>query len=378
MLGVVSPFAPPCYPPGIALGCNPTGSDRNALGKRGRENEVEQEGEKDCCRISGWRESQLWGILRALDMRNLIIRTLGLVFLSFAARAEDTTAPSAVRPDAMASPDGSGWFGTVRGGVVHQFESSVDGGGAFHVNRFAIVGGVGYRPDFTKSVSLSVGYDWNDYGFSGVNGGSPWGDVHTLKLGAPVRWGFDEHWTLFVIPTLRWNAEDGANWGKALSGGGFAGFSYRFGDRLTIGPGFGAVTQLEESPSFFPVLIVQWDITDQLRLETGRGLGASQGPGLSLAYSPVPKWEFSLGGRYEKFRFRLSESNVNADGVGEDRGVPLYLGVTWKWSAEGSVSLLGGVRLSGKLELDNPTGSEIAGSDYDAAPFLGFAFDWRI
>jgi hypothetical protein len=278
----------------------------------------------------------------------------------------------------MTVPDGSGWFGTVRGGFVHQLDSALDGGGEFHVNRLAVVGGVGYRPDFTRSVSLSVGYDRNDYGFSGLSDGSPWGDINTLKLGVPVRWGLDEHWTLFMIPTVRWNAEDGANWGEALGGGGFAGFSYRFGEQLTIGPGFGALTQLDASPSFFPVLIVQWDITDELRLETGRGLGASQGPGLSLAYSPFPGWEFSLGGRYEKIRFRLSETNVNADGVGEDRGVPLYLGVTWRWSDDGRVSLLGGVRLGGKLQLDDPTGSEISSREYDAAPFLGFAFDWRM
>jgi hypothetical protein len=317
-------------------------------------------------------------MLRALDMRRRIITILGLLFVAVAAPADDTNSPAAFRAEAVPIPDGSGWFGTVRGGFVHQLDSTLEGGGELHVNRLAVVGGVGYRPGFTKSVSLSVGYDWNDYEFSGLSGGSPWGDVHTLKLGTPVRWGIDEHWTLFVVPTIRWNAEDGANWGKALSGGGFAGFSYRFNERFTIGPGFGALTQLEESPSFFPVLIVQWDITDQLRLETGRGLGASQGPGLSLAYSPSSQWEFSLGGRYEKSRFRLSESGIDAGGVGEDRGVPIYLGATWKWSKDGSVSLLGGVRLAGQLQLDDPTGGEISSREYDAAPFIGFAFDWRL
>jgi hypothetical protein len=276
-----------------------------------------------------------------------------------------------------ASPPGTGWFTSFRGGYVHQFRSSLDAGGELDVNRFAVEGSVGYQPSYTRSVALGVGYDLNDYGFSGSGGISGWGNVHTLRLGAPLRWGVDDHWTIFVIPSIRWNAEDGADWGQALEGGGFAGFSYRFGDRLTLGPGFGAITQLEDSTSFFPVLIIRWEITERTRLETGRGLGASQGPGLTLSYDVADDWQVLLGGRYERFRFRLDSNGATPNGVGEDRGVPLYLGVTWNWSRDGSVSLLGGARFAGKVRTDDSLGNELAASDYDVAPFLGFSFGVR-
>lgn len=308
-----------------------------------------------------------------------IYKLIAMVLFAWAlpcpgSEVESTPGEPSRPPVEAGGPD---WFGTVRGGFIHQFKSSVDGGGDVDVNRFAIVGGVGYRRDYTKTATFSVGYDWNDYGFSDLGGGSPWGNVHTLKLGIPVRWGVDEHWTILVVPTIRWNAEDGADWGQAFTGGGFAGFSYRFGEKLTLGPGFGALTQVGDSPSYFPVILVQWEIVDNLRLETGRGLGASQGPGLSLAYDLNPDWRVVLGGRYEKLRFRLSESGSTPGGAGEDRGVPLYAGLTWNWSREGSVSLLGGIRLGGKLTLDDSSGDEVASSDYDPAPFLGFSFNFK-
>ena len=313
--------------------------------------------------------------MQLMRVNLLILMTLLPCALTGVASQTNSMSGDLSRPPT--APAGSGWFGTLKGGYVHQFDTSIDGGGDFDVNRFAIVGGVGYRPDFSRSVSLSAGYDWNDYGFSNTGLGSPWGNVHTLKLAAPVRWGLDEYWTLLVVPTIRWNAEDGADWGQAFTGGGFAGFAYRFSEKLTLGPGFGALTQVEDSPSFFPVIIVQWEIVENLRLETGRGLGASQGPGLSLSYALSRDWQLILGGRYEKLRFRLSESGVNANGAGEDRGVPVYLGLTWNWSREGSVSLLGGIRFAGKLALDDADGDEISSRDYSTAPYVGFSFNLR-
>jgi hypothetical protein len=70
----------------------------------------------------------------------------------------------------------------------------------------------------------------------------------------PVRWGFDKAWTLFSIPTLRFVTESGAGLEDAMKGGGFAGISYRFGDRLTIGPGIGVMSQIERLSKICSVL----------------------------------------------------------------------------------------------------------------------------
>ena len=272
------------------------------------------------------------------------------------------------------------WFFNVDGGYVHQLSTSLDEGGDFEVNRFAVRAGFGYQPDATKSVGLGVGYDRNHYHFSGrsgFGGTDPWDAINTIRLGLPIRWGFDHRWTLFALPSIRWNAEEGADWNQSASGGGILGLSYRFNKRLTLGPGLGALTQLEDSPTYFPVLLIRWNLADRWWLSTDEGLGASQGPGLALTYVASDQWNLFLGGRYENFRFRLADTGPNPDGVGEDSGVPIYLGATYRWHRGRSISLISGVKVGGELTLDNSSGHKIADTDYDPSPFVGLSCDVR-
>ncbi len=248
------------------------------------------------------------------------------------------------------------------------------------MSRLFLQGGPRYAPDHRRSVSLALGYGFDGYDFSGDRGIaalSPWKTVHTVRVSTPVRWGAGRDWTVFVIPTLRSSAESGASLGDSLSGGGFAGFSYRFGDRLTIGPGIGAMTEIEESPDIFPVLLIDWKITDRLRLETGRGLGATRGPGLILRWEVSDGWDLSLGGRYEKLRFRLDREGVAPDGVGSDRSFPLFCGATYRFTPRAEASLVGGWALGGELRLEDENGNRIAEENYDPAGFLGVAFGVR-
>ena len=272
------------------------------------------------------------------------------------------------------------WSLSLRGGAAHQFDAGLDDGGSFRVNRFFLQGGPRYAPDFRRSVSLALGYGFDGYDFSGDRGMaalSPWKTVHTFRVSAPVRWGAGRKWTVFVIPTVRSAAERGASLGDSVSGGGFAGFSYRFGDRLTIGPGVGVMTEIENSPDIFPVLIIDWKITDRLRLETGRGLGASRGPGLFLRWEASERWDVSFGSRYEKLRFRLDREGVAPDGVGADRSFPLFCGATYRFTPRAEASLVGGVALGGELRLEDENGNRVAEVDYDQAGFLGVAFGLR-
>jgi hypothetical protein len=94
------------------------------------------------------------------------------------------------------------------------------------------------------------------------------------------------------LPHVRFTGEKEADFDNALTGGGFAGFFYRYGDRLTIGPGIGVLTQLEDSPRVIPILIINWKITDTLSLNTGRGIGATLGPGLTFDWRPSRVWFF--------------------------------------------------------------------------------------
>ena len=300
----------------------------------------------------------------------VVASALPLLVCVLAAAQEEGTVP----PPPQAQPEGLQISPLLSGGAVYQFEASVNDGGDFSVGRFYIEPGVAL--DFSRDLNLAlvVGYSYDAYDFSGTTGlGSPdpWDGINTLRFSARLRWAPDDKWTVFAIPTFRFAAESGADWDDAIQGGVIAGFSYKINDKLTIGPGFGVLTQIEDDPSIFPVLLIDWQITDRLALRTGRGLGATQGPGLQLAWEFEDQWELVFGGRYERLRFRLDNSGIAPGGVGEEESIPLYLGVSYNFDRFTSVSFLAGVNLAGKLTLENSSGGRISRRDYDPAPFLG-------
>ena len=83
--------------------------------------------------------------------------------------------------------------------------------------------------------------------------------------------------------------------------------AWRINEDLTVGPGIGVFDRIEDSTRVFPILLIDWNIRERWNLSTGRGLAASQGPGLTLSYNLSPAWSFGLSGRYEEVQFRLDD-----------------------------------------------------------------------
>jgi len=273
-----------------------------------------------------------------------------------------------------------GWSVVTRGGYVHQMDTDIDNGGSFSVNRFFVQGGPTYVSDKGTSISLAVGYGFDGYNFSGntgFGGRKPWEDIHSLRFSIPLRWKINEQWTGFVSPTIRFTGEKEADFDNALTGGGFAGFSYRYGDRLTIGPGIGVLTQLEDSTRVIPILIINWKITDTLSLNTGRGIGATLGPGLTFDWRPSRVWSFLIGGRYERLRFRLDEKGTVPSGIGDDRSFPIFVGIAYSFTPMIRIGVLGGVEVGGELRLEDENGNTIIKENHDPAGFLGITFSAR-
>jgi hypothetical protein len=274
-----------------------------------------------------------------------------------------------------------GWSSFVRGGAVYQFDTDLDDGGSYDAKRFSIQAGHGYSWDPRTSVSLAFGYSYDGYSFSqgaGIAAITPWEDIHSVSLGLPMRKGIGEDWSAFLIPSIRSTGENGSDFDETITGGALTGFAYRFGDRLTIGPGIGIFSELEDSATVFPVIIINWKITDNLSLETGGGLGATQGPGLTLNYQANKVWNFAIGGRYEKLRFRLDKDGAVRGGVGEDKSFPVFASCSYSFSPKTAVSFVGGVEFGGELELEDSDGNRIKKESSDPGGFLGFAFRIRL
>jgi len=279
------------------------------------------------------------------------------------------------------APDRSPWVFTVDGGAAHQSNADLDDSdGGFAVDRWFVSAGLDYGWSPRDSIGVSIGTGKSSYDFDEnvtIGDEAPWEDIEDSRVALVGRFGFGETGSVIVIPSVRQYREDGASSSDSRTYGFLAAAFWRINDSLTIGPGLGAFSRLEDSTRVFPILAIDWDISERWNLSTGRGLAASQGPGLTLSYQLNPAWSFGLTGRYEEVEFRLSEEGSVPNGIGRDQALPLVVSARLQPNPKISVSAFMGVELGGKLTLMNEVGDTLAESDYDPAALFGATFDFR-
>jgi hypothetical protein len=288
---------------------------------------------------------------------------------------------------AVAPAQGSGerqfgpWIWGIQGGAVEQFDTGLsDRPGDFSVRRLFIQPSVGYFWDRRHTVSLAVGIGDSKYDFSpdaAVGGQRPWGRIRDYRVSVPIRFSPSERTDAIIIPSVRSNAEEGASVNDGRTEGVLAGIGWKLSDSLTLGPGFGWFSELGGGSNAFPILVIDWAITDKLSLTTGGGMAASQGPGLTLNYSLNDKWTAGLTGRYEQIRFALANDGTSPGVYGQDESLPLVLRVEYSPWPLTSLGVFVGGEFEGELSLEDADGRTVARSDYDTAPLAGLFFRSR-
>lgn len=166
--------------------------------------------------------------------------------------------------------------------------------------------------------------------------------------------------------------ESGADFGDAITFGGALGASYRFRPDMTVGAGFTASTEIEDSARIRPLVIAHWQINEQWSFESGyTEVAGGGGPGGEIRYKISEVWSVAAGLQYHEKRFRLSDDARVRDGVGEDSSWPIFAKLTWQVCPNGALELVGGVAVAGELRLENRDGKTIRREDYDPAPLVG-------
>lgn len=275
---------------------------------------------------------------------------------------------------AHAQPEGFGelprWSPGIAAIVGHQTPADIDGGGTVAVTRYAAdVRLARIGRDFT-TVSLGFSFGGADYAFGG---GVPavWEDIETRSVSLSLVTRIGDRATLIVAPSYRTSKERGADIGAADTYGGIAALFWRLSDSFTIGPGLGAFSKLDGDTQIFPFLAIDWDITEKLNLSTGQGIGATQGPGLSLSYALTDALRVGVAGRIESAEFRLDDDGLAPGGIGQHDSFPIVATLGWDPNPGTSVSAFAGMEYGGELTLLNAQGGLISRNDYDPAPVFG-------
>ena len=267
------------------------------------------------------------------------------------------------------------------GGFALQSSSDLkDVDGDFSVNRWFISAGITYAWNRRNSLGLTAGGGSSKYDFdslTGIGDGDPWEEIEDTRISLVGRFGFGEKGMAIIIPSARYNGENDSNTSDGRTYGLFAAAAWRINEDLTIGPGIGVFSRLEDGTQVFPILVIDWNISERWNLSTGRGMAASQGPGLTLSYELNPRWSFGVAGRYEKLEFRLDENGTTPGGVGRDQSIPLLATAAWKPNRVINLSIFAGMEFSGKLKLKNALDEVVGETDYDPTAIFGGTFVFR-
>lgn len=262
------------------------------------------------------------------------------------------------------------WFSLNAGGT-YAFDADVDndGGteGRVSVARVPLNAGVAYALDDTWRLTFDVESEFSWYDFDGaglgVGAGNP-GSLETysvlLSPGASVR--LSERWALRFGALFYVGAEFGAS-DESFTYGGLAGVRYQFSDTLAVTGGLIVITRLEDDPSIYPLIGLEWQITDKVRL-TARHLGGE------LAIDVCPEATITLGGAYEPREYRLNELGGRRGDVLRDNRVPITVGITYHPCKSFEAYVRGGAVVWQEFTVDDRGGDRVSDVNTDPAPFV--------
>jgi hypothetical protein len=262
---------------------------------------------------------------------------------------------------------------------VYQFDSDLDSGGDVgYAGVFTSIRG-NWALDAHSSLGVGLRFDYEDWRFNGVSplgGIQPWDQLYRAGISIPYSYTTDGGWRWTFSPTVEYSGESGASLSDSLEYGALVSAARRFHTGLTLGLGVGVYDRIEETRAF-PFLIVDWRITDRLRLTNPLSTGPAGPAGLEVSYTLGSGWEAGIAAAYRSFRFRLDENGAIPNGIGENQNVPLVARIGRKISDTLSFNFFVGATLAGNLRAEDQNGNRLYDVDRDPAALIGLSLAAR-
>jgi hypothetical protein len=229
----------------------------------------------------------------------------------------------------------------------------------------------------TLRLGLSVDYeDWRFNDIAAFGGAQPWGSLYRVGLSVPYSYITAGGWRLTFSPTLEYAGESGAELSDALEYGALVSAARRLSPDLTLGLGVGVYERIEQTRAF-PFLIVDWRITERLRLTNPLPAGPAGPAGLELSYALDSGWEIGLAAAFRSFRFRLDENGPVPNGIGENSYLPVVARIGRRISEALTLNLYAGAALAGDLRVEDRDGNGLYDEDRDPAGLVGLSLVGR-
>lgn len=270
------------------------------------------------------------------------------------------------------------WSGKLETEFRNDFKTDTDGGDRFESWQVAVAGEFGGPINESILVGIKTGYRYANYDFNLDNappadyGSSelpydPWGAISTFDIAPNTNILVGDRFSVDVAVPIRWAGEPGAR-RNAFSAGISAIARWQITDELRIGAGIGVTSQLEDSAETFPIVSLNWDISDSWTFQTEGSW--FQGGNAALLWGPSKAVRIVLSAGYERIRFRLDDNGPRADrdGIGEITAVPIELGLRFHLYEGAYFDFRLGLGVAGQLRVEDNDGNKLYNEDYDPSP----------
>lgn len=277
------------------------------------------------------------------------------------------------------------WRGQLETDFQTEFKTKTDGGDRFESWRLGIAGDFGGPINESILIGIRAGYRYTSYDFHldnapgvpSVYGSNelprdPWGSVNTIDIAPSTTILVGSRFSVVAAVPIRWSGETGAR-RNGFAAGISAIVRWQVTDELRIGAGVGVTSQLEDDAETFPIVSLDWQISDSIELLTeGSWI---QGGNAMLIWGPNQAIRVTFSAGYERNRFRLDDNGFQEDrnGIGEVTAVPLEVGLRFRLYEGAFFDFRFGLAVAGRFRVENDNGRKLYDEDYDPAPRIGLA-----
>ncbi len=273
--------------------------------------------------------------------------------------------------------------GHVEAIFLSQFETKTNGGDKFDSWTIGIAGDFGGPINESILIGIDAAYRYSSYDFKldgppgvpPIYGSSelpydPWNSINTFDIEPNTSILIGNKLSFVTAVPIRFSAETGSG-RNAFTAGISTILRWQISDDFRIGVGLGVTSQLEDNAETFPIVSLDWTITDALTLRTEGGW--VQGGQAILLWGPNPAIRLSLSAGYERNRFRLDDNGPAADrdGIAEITAVPIEIGLRFGLYENAFFDVRFGLAVGGHLRVETSNGRKLYDESYDPAPRIG-------
>jgi hypothetical protein len=275
-------------------------------------------------------------------------------------------------------PQNSGTKAMVSVVGINQFNTSLNSGGNFNWSYASASLGLinNVSPATTLGVSLryeSQFWNWGSMQGYGLSDKKPWSTILTPSISFLYSHKLDSDWKLNLAPTIESTSEQGTKIGDSLTYGAIVNASKQLTPTLNLGLGTGVFRQIDTN-RIFPFLVIDWKITDRWNLNNPFPGGPAGGAGLELTYAVSPQFRVSGGAAYRSYRFRLNNSSAYADGVGQNKFIPIFAKFSYAFDRTTLLDFYTIANVGGSIFAINTNGNTVLNTNYKTAPAIALNF----